>query len=62
MAALGGLLGGISGSDEPERHLRALEAEVEKGMVLIAVETNDSKLEKMCEGVFEEHGGRQIAF
>lgn len=62
MAAYGALLGGLSGSDEPEKHLRALEQEVEAGKVLIAVETDDDELEKMCEAIFEAHGGRPIAF
>jgi len=60
MAAYGGLLGGISGSDEPERHLRALADDVEAGKVLIAVETEDPILEAMCEQVFARHGGRQV--
>lgn len=60
MAAYGALLGGVSGSDEPERHLRALQGRVEGGGILIAVETDDPDLEKMCEAVFEEHGGRQV--
>lgn len=62
MAAYGALLGGISGSDEPERHLRALAQEVENGSILIAVETDDDILEEMCKAVFAEHGGRQVAF
>ncbi len=48
--------------DEPEKHLRALEHEVASGKVLVAVETDDDDLEKMCEQVFEERGGRTIAF
>src|SRR5690606_31478965 len=62
MAAYGALLGGISGSDEPERHLRALAKDVEQGSILIAVETDDPALGEMCETVFAEHGGRQVAF
>ncbi|KIG13976.1 hypothetical protein DB30_07392 [Enhygromyxa salina] len=54
------MLGGISGSDDAEKHLRALYAEVENGKILIAVETDDSELEKMCETIFAEHGGRQV--
>lgn len=62
MAAYGAVLGRISGSDEPDKHLRGLETEVESGKVLIAVETDDRELEKMCMKVFEEHGGRQVVF
>jgi hypothetical protein len=62
MAAYGGLLGGISGSDEPERRLRARADDAEAGKVLIAVETDDRRPEGMCEQVFSMHGGRQIVF
>ncbi len=62
MAMYGGLLGGIAGSDEPEKHMRALAAEVEAGRVLVAVETDDAELEVMCEEVFNEHGGRKVVF
>jgi uncharacterized membrane protein len=62
MAAYGALLGGIAGSDEHEQHLRKLEEELVDGRVLIAVETDDPQLEQMCESVFQEHGGRQVAF
>jgi uncharacterized membrane protein len=62
MAAYGALLGGISGSDEPEMHLRALAKEVEEGKILVAVETDDEELQSMCRMVFEENGGRPIAF
>jgi hypothetical protein len=62
MAAYGALSGRIAASDEPERHLRALAGEVEAGKVLIAVETDDPKLEALCEQVFLEHGGRQVVF
>ena len=62
MAAYGALLGGLAGSDVPEQHLRALEKQVEAGKVLVAVETDDEALEKICEEVFEEHGGSPIAF
>jgi uncharacterized membrane protein len=62
MAAYGALLGSISGSDEPEKHLRALAKEVEDGKILIAVETDDKKLQAMCQSVFEQHGGRAVAF
>ena len=60
MAAFGGVLGGIAGSDEPDKHIRALAESVENGKVLIAVETDDPKLRKMCETVFERHGGQPI--
>jgi hypothetical protein len=62
MAAYGALLGGISGSDEPEKHMRAMEKAVEEGKILVAVESDDAELSKMCEEVFEEHGGSKIAF
>lgn len=62
MAAYGALLGGISGSDEPEKHLRALAKQVDEGGILIAVETDDAQLARMCTEVFEEHGGRPVAF
>ncbi|WP_052554651.1 hypothetical protein [Enhygromyxa salina] len=60
LGGYGAMLGGISGSDDAEKHLRALYAEVENGKILIAVETDDSELEKMCETIFAEHGGRQV--
>jgi hypothetical protein len=62
MSAFGALLGGISGSDEPEKHLRALANEVEEGKILIAVETDDDQLRSLCEEVFDDHGGRMVAF
>lgn len=62
MAAYGTVLGALAGSDEPEKHMRALQRELEAGKTLIAVETDDAELEAMCEAAFEEHGGRAIAF
>lgn len=62
MGAYGALAGGLSGSDEPEKHLRALQDEIESGKILIAVETDDRELKTMCISVFEAHGGRSIAF
>ena len=62
MAAYGALLGGIWGSDEPEKHLRGLKDEIERGRFLLAIETDDPILEQVCERVFEKHGGRQLVF
>lgn len=62
MAAYGALLGGIAGSDEPERHLRAMKRELESGKILIAIETDDPKLRAVCDAVFETHGGRRVSF
>ena len=60
MAAYGVVVGSISSADEPERHLRALERDVEDGKVLIAVETDDEELQAICEDIFAAHHGRQI--
>jgi hypothetical protein len=61
MAGYGMLAGSISGSDDPEPVLRAIRAEVEqKGKLLIAVETEDSRLREVAEEVFERHGGYKI--
>lgn len=62
MAAYGAAIGGITASDTPEKHMRALEAEIENGKVLVAVETDDAELEEVCEIVFEQHGGQKIVF
>jgi hypothetical protein len=59
--AYGALLGAISGSDDPEKHLRALEREVEAGKVLIAVETDDPKLREACTREFEQRGGHPLS-
>lgn len=60
MAAYGGLTGGLAGSDEAEKHLRALADDVEAGKILIAVETDDADLEEKCKKIFAKHGGRQV--
>jgi hypothetical protein len=60
MAAYGLLAGSISGSDEPEKALRLIQEEVEKGKFLIALEAEDPKLQAMCEEVFKKYGGYQI--
>ncbi|MFV8755507.1 hypothetical protein ACNOYE_33580 [Nannocystaceae bacterium ST9] len=62
LAAYGALIGGIAGADEPKRNLRALEAEVEGGMILIAMATDEPDVRVRCEGVFANHGGRRIRF
>jgi hypothetical protein len=54
------LAGGISGSDDPERILRAIEDEIERGKVLVALETEDTELRVKSEKVFAKHGGYQI--
>jgi hypothetical protein len=61
MAAYGALLGAISGSDVPEKHLRALEREIEAGKVLVAVETDDEKLREACTREFEQRGGHPLS-
>jgi len=58
MAAYGAALGGMSSSDGPRRSLEELRDEIERGKILIAVETDDPVLEAMCTTVFEAHGGR----
>jgi hypothetical protein len=61
VAALYGMLaGGISASDDPDRLLRAIEEEVEKGKILVALDTEDAEQQAMAEEVFEKHGGYQI--
>jgi hypothetical protein len=59
-AAYAMLAGGISGSDEPEMTLQAIEDEIERGKILIALETEDPTLRAKAEQVFEKHGGYQV--
>ncbi len=62
MAAYGALLGAISGSDDPERHLRELAEEVEAGRILIAVETDNPDMASMCQEAFEKNGADPVVF
>lgn len=59
-AAYGMLAGGLSGGDDPESLLRSLEEQVEKGKILIALETEDPEFRALAEKVFEKHGGSQV--
>jgi hypothetical protein len=59
-AAYAMLAGGLSGSDEPEQTLQAIEDEIERGKVLIALATEDPGLRAMAQQVFEKHGGYQV--
>ena len=58
--AFGGLLGGISGASDPDKALRTIEAQVNSGKVLVAVETDDEALADACDTVFRSHGGRMV--
>jgi hypothetical protein len=60
LAGYSALAGGIAAADEPEKHLRELEDAVSRGMIVIAVETDDPELAKVCEAVFAEHGGKIV--
>ncbi|PRQ05158.1 hypothetical protein [Enhygromyxa salina] len=60
-ATFGALLGSISGASDPEQVLRKIEAEVNAGRILIAVETDDEQLEEAADEVFASHGGRKVA-
>ncbi|NJK32871.1 MAG: hypothetical protein HC927_10940 [Deltaproteobacteria bacterium] len=59
-ATFGGLLGSISGASDPDKTLRKIEAEVNAGKVLLAVETDDPELERVCQEVFASQGGKQV--
>ena len=61
LAAYSALAGGIAGSDEPEKRLRELEEAVNNGKIVIALETDDRDLQKMCEAVFTQYGGQIVA-
>jgi hypothetical protein len=61
LAGYGALAGGIAGADEPEGELRALEDEVNRGRIVITLETDDADIKKMCERVFKRYGGRLVA-
>ncbi len=60
MAAYGAMAGGILGSDEAKPSLQDLEAAVENGMILIAIQTDDDDVRVQCEAVFTNRGGRRI--
>ena len=62
LAGYSAVAGGLAGADVPEKHLRAIQAELESGKILIAVETDDPELERMCAAVFVEHGGQPVVF
>lgn len=59
LAGYGALVGGISGSDEPEQHLRALASEVEGGKILLALESDDDTQRLVYKAIVERHGGRE---
>ncbi len=60
-AAVGGLLGAVSGSIDPDHAFRQIEDDIASGKVLITVETDDEGLERMCNRVFASHGGVRIS-
>lgn len=62
LAAYGAIAGVIARGDESDRHLRQLQYEVERGKLLVAVETEDPALGSMCERIFSQRGGRQVSF
>lgn len=60
-AAYGGMIGALSGADAPEKLLRELEAQVEAGKVLIAVQTDDEALGEACAEEFARRGGHPLS-
>ncbi|PRP93180.1 hypothetical protein ENSA5_44470 [Enhygromyxa salina] len=59
-ATFGAMLGSISGASDPDEALRKIEAEVNAGKILIAVETDADELEEAADEVFASHGGRKV--
>lgn len=60
LAAYGALFGAITASDDPERHVRALERELADGAILIAVKADEAALARMSQEVLMRNGGRAI--
>ncbi|MCA9660770.1 MAG: DUF1269 domain-containing protein [Myxococcales bacterium] len=60
MSVWGALLGAIASSEDPERHLRALEGEVEAGKILIAVSADEQATIDRASEILAEHGGELV--
>jgi rubrerythrin len=60
MAIYGAIFGGIAGSDDAARHVRALERALEEGEVLFAAKIDDPERAGTCQEILNAHGGRSI--
>ncbi|MCB9565765.1 MAG: hypothetical protein H6710_00805 [Myxococcales bacterium] len=60
LSAYGALVGIIAGSSEPEEHIRRIQAALEAGQALIAVEVDEPALAERARTILLENGGRTV--
>lgn len=56
----GGIAGGLIDYGIPEEEGERLEQEVQKGRILVAVETDDQEMAEECASIFRENGSDEV--